>query len=343
MLKPYEQRFPWNLDWNLLRTFMVVVDEGGITPAAHFLGLKQPTISAALKRLESITGRKLVNRSPKHFSVTPWGRVLHAEASSIFGAITQLPDLMDGLEDEVSGRIGIAVASHVVSPHFDSVLERFNASYPRVSYTISTMDSADVIALLKQNRVSFGVCLFHEPPPGLESRVLYREFFGLFCGPPHRLFGRKDIDIAELRNEDTVSFQTDELDGPLSEVAQLRRRLGMRPEPKGLSSNLPEVRRMIVANIGIGALPVHVARKDVLSGQLWQVPPYRSLPAVDIHLLTNRKRSLNRAEKALLEMLDAELDRLALGGSDLQRLTRDDHFINASLTLECVALLDRNP
>ena len=34
MLKPYEQRFPWRLDWNLLRTFMVVVDEGGITPAA---------------------------------------------------------------------------------------------------------------------------------------------------------------------------------------------------------------------------------------------------------------------------------------------------------------------
>ena len=112
MIKPYEQRFPWNLDWNLLRTFMVVVDQGGITPAAHFLGLKQPTISAALKRLEDIIGRRLVNRSPKHFSVTPWGRVIYAEASSIFGAVAQLPDLMSALEEEVTGRISIAVASH---------------------------------------------------------------------------------------------------------------------------------------------------------------------------------------------------------------------------------------
>jgi len=313
MLKPYEQRFPWNLDWNLLRTFMVVVDQGGITPAAHFLGLKQPTISAALKRLEDITERKLINRSPKHFSVTPWGRVLYAEASVIFGTVAQLPDLLDGLEEDVTGQVSIAVASHVVSPHFDVVLERFNALYPRASYTISTMDSTEVIAHLRQNRVTFGVCLFQERPADLEARVLYREYFGLFCGIPHRLFGQDAIDISELRDEDIVSFQTDEIDGPLSGVARMRRRLGMRADPRGLSSNLPEVRRMIVANIGIGALPMHVARKDVQSGLLWQVPPYKSLPAVDIHLLTNARRSLNRAEQALLDMLNAELDRLPLG------------------------------
>ena len=169
MLKPYQQRFPWNLDWNLLRTFMVVVDEGGITPAAHFLGLKQPTISAALKRLEDITGHILVNRSPKHFSVTPRGQVLYSEASAIFGAVAQLPDLMGGLEEEVTGQINIAVASHVVSPHFDAVLERFNARCPGARYTISTMDSTDVIAHLQQNRVTFGVCLFSQPPADLEA------------------------------------------------------------------------------------------------------------------------------------------------------------------------------
>ena len=69
---------------------------------------------------------------------------------------------------------------------------------------------------------------------------------------------------------------------------------------------------MIVANIGIGALPVHVARKDVQSGLLWQVPPYNSLPAVDIQMLTNARRSMNRAEQTLLEMLNAELDSLPL-------------------------------
>lgn len=312
MLKPHEQRFPWNLDWNLLRTFMMVVEAGGITPAAHLLRLRQPTISAALKRLEDTMGRKLVNRSPKHFSVTPWGRVLYAEASAIFGAVSQLPDLMGGLQEEVTGQINIALASHVVAPHFDAVLERFNTLYPKVSYSISTMDSVAVVSTLQQNRASFGVALLHRPPAGLDTSVLYREFFGLFCGPSHRLYGRANIEESELRDEDVVSFWTDDPDGALSGVAHLRARLRMRSEPRGLSSNLPEVRRMIVANIGIGALPVHVARKDVQSGLLWQMPPYQGLPAVDIHLLTNPRRSLNSAEKALLALLQVTIDSVPL-------------------------------
>jgi len=312
MLRPYEQRFPWTLDWNLLRTFMVVVEEGGITPAANFLGLKQPTISSALKRLETAMGRRLINRSPTHFSVTPLGQVLYAEASSIFGTVAQLPNLMSGPDDQVTGHVSIAVASHVVSPHFDSVLERFNARYPQVTYSISTVDSAEVVARLHQNRTTLGICLLQEQPNRLVSRVLYREFFGFYCGPLHRLFGRDDIRLADLRNENAVSFQTDEVDGPLFAVAGLRKQVGMKPGLKGISSSLPEVRRMIISNIGIGALPVHVAQKDVQLKQLWQLPPYTNMPAVDIHLLTNPRRTMNRAETTLLAMLDAELTSVPL-------------------------------
>ena len=69
---------------------------------------------------------------------------------------------------------------------------------------------------------------------------------------------------------------------------------------------------MIVANIGIGALPVHVAKRDVEAGLLWQVPPYKALPAIDIHMLSNTRRSLNRAEQALLGMLNDHLDQVSL-------------------------------
>lgn len=307
MIKTYEQRLPWQLDWNLLRTFMVVVDEGGITPAANFLGLKQPTISAALKRLEDSFGGKLVNRSPTHFSVTPLGQVLYAEARSVFGTVSQLPNLMTGMDDRVTGHISIAVASHVVSSHFDRVLEQLNADHPQITYSFSTVESGDVVAHVQQNRVTLGICLLQEPPSRLETAILYREYFGFFCGPKHPLFGQKDIPLSSLRHEFAVSFQTDEADGPLFGVAKLRAQAGLRPGLKGISSSLPEVRRMITANIGIGALPVHVAARDVAQGLLWPLPPYKGLPAVDIHLLTNPKRSMNRAEESLIQRLKTML------------------------------------
>jgi DNA-binding MarR family transcriptional regulator len=61
------------LDWNLLRTFVVLVEAQGITRAAERLGLQQPTVSNALRRLEETLGRRLIDRSPGTFELTEAG------------------------------------------------------------------------------------------------------------------------------------------------------------------------------------------------------------------------------------------------------------------------------
>lgn len=302
MAKPYEQRFPWNLDWNLMRTFMVVVEQQGVSKAADFLGLKQPTISSALKRLEETTGHTLIERKPNRFSVTPAGEILYAECSTVFGTVSQLPALLDAREEELSGHISIVLASHVVSPHFDNVLEDFAARNPKVTYSLVVAESAEVVNRIRQNRASFGVCLLDKTPKNLVARILFREYFGLFCGPRHRLFHCENISKSDLQGEPSVSFQTEIEGGPLDAVARLREQVRLEPGLRGVSSNLPEVRRMIIANIGIGALPVHVAERDVKLGQLRQLPPYKHLPAVDIYLLTNPRRKMSPPEAALLAL-----------------------------------------
>ncbi|PDT43132.1 LysR family transcriptional regulator, partial [Sinorhizobium fredii] len=83
-MRPYEERFPWKLDWNLLRTFTVVVEQGGITRAAEFMNLSQPTISSALKRLEDTTEKRLLHRRPGHFALTPAGETLYRESCMLF-------------------------------------------------------------------------------------------------------------------------------------------------------------------------------------------------------------------------------------------------------------------
>lgn len=311
-MRPYEQRFPWNLDWNLLRTFMVVVEQQSISRAADFLGLKQPTISSALKRLEETTGHRLVERGPNRFRVTRAGKVLYSECSTIFGSVSQLPALLDAGEEEITGHISMVLASHVVSPHFDEVLDHFAQRHPKVTYSIVVAESTEVVSRIQQNRASFGICLLNAVPKNLQAKVLFREFFGLYCGPRHRLFGREKIGLADLAGEPSVSFQTEIEGGPLDSVARLRERANLAPGLRGVSSNLPEVRRMIIANIGIGALPVHVAAQDVKLGLLRQLPPYSRLPPVDIYLLTNPRRKNTAPEDVILRMFDSLIERKVL-------------------------------
>jgi len=305
MALPRPERLVWDLDWNLLRTFVVIAEVKSITRAAERLNLKQPSVSNALRRLEDRVGRRLVERDATRFELTEVGRLIYEQSVEVFGSISQLPLLMRGISDDVTGHVMIATASHVVSPLFDRALAEFHRNYPRASITISVSASTEVAKQVRERRASFGICLVSQRDPALDYAMVYREFFGFFCGPQHRLYGKTGLTLDDLRGEPSVSFQTDHISDALRPVALLRSEARLNADVVGVSSSLEEVRRMIVAGLGIGPLPLHVAQRDVADGTLWRLPPYDAPPAIDIFLLTNPDKAMNRAEKALLSGLQA--------------------------------------
>ncbi|WPZ35963.1 LysR family transcriptional regulator [Thalassobaculum sp. OXR-137] len=296
-------RIARELDWNLLRTFVVLAESRSVTDAAQRLSLKQPSVSTALKKLEDRLGRRLIDRSPGHYALTDAGELLYQAALEINGSVLRLSTLMREVTDEIRGHVTIAVASHVVCPLFDRVLAQFHRANPGVSLSLDVLSSADAVAEVMAKRASFAICLVREPNPQLEYEQLYREFFGLFCGPHHSLFGRTDLTLADLAGHNSVSFETDRLHDALKPVTLMRAQAELGQRITGMSSNLEEVTRMIYTGIGIGPLPVHVAARDVADGRLWQVPPYESLAAIDVYLVWNPKTAKNRAEEMLLAAL----------------------------------------
>ena len=306
-----EQRaatFARELDWNLLRTFMVIVESRGITPAAERLGMKQPSVSNALRRLERSVGVRLAERGPMGFRVTGAGRLLYRECVEIHGSILRLGDELKDVGDEIDEHIQLAMASHVVSPLLNDVLSRFHRRHPKATLSIDISSSREVIERVLHRSVSFAVCLVNDMNPRLEYRRIYREYFGLYCGPSHPLFGLRDLTPADLKGHSSVSFTTDQISDVLRPVALMRAEAQLDDRIVGVSSNLEEVRRMIVAGLGVGPLPVHVVTRDVRDGLLWRLPPYESPPAVDVYLVYNPATRLNRAESALLAMLIGAID-----------------------------------
>jgi len=302
------ERVARELDWNLLRTFVVLAESHSVTDAASKLRLKQPTVSTALKRLEASVGRKLITRSPGQYALTDAGRLLYREAVEIHGSVLRLSTLMREMTDDLRGHIRIALASHVACPLIDQVLADFNIAQPQVTMSIEVLSSAKAIAEVAAKRASFAICLVGAKTPSLEYRRMYREFFGLFCGPTHPLFGRTDLKLEDLAGHRSVSFETDHLEDVLNPVTVMRAQAALAQRVTGVSSHLEEVRRMIMAGLGVGPLPVHVAARDVKDGQLWQVPPYEGLPAIDVYLVWNERANKNRAEEYLLRDLNEAIE-----------------------------------
>ena len=302
------ERLTRELDWNLLRTFVVLAQSRSVTDAAQRLRLTQPSISTALKRLEDRIGKRLIDRAPGRFALTPAGELLFREAVEIHGAIYRLSTLMRDMTDEVRGHVRLAMASHVICPLFDRVLAEFHADHPGATLSINVERSADALAAVAARSATAAICLVHRRDPGLEYRRVYREFFGLFCGPPHPLFGRHGLTRADLAGHSTVSFETDRLHDALRSVTMLRAESDLNEQIIGTSSHLEEVRRMVIAGLGIGPLPLHVVARDVADGLLWRLPPYDTPPAIDVQLVWNPKALLNRAEQSFLDRLRARIE-----------------------------------
>ena len=302
------ERIMREMDWNLLRTFVTLAQSHSVTDAAHRLRLTQPSVSTALKRLEDRVGKRLIHRSPGHFALTEAGEVLYREALDIQGSILRLSTLMRDMTDEVTGHVRVSLASHVICPLFDQVLAEFHTENPRATLAIEVHSSALAIETVSARSASFAICLVHQRNPKLEYLRLYREFFGLFCGPPHPLFGRHDLTRADLAGHSAVSFETDRLQDALKPVTLMRAQAELGDQIIATSSHLEEVRRMIIAGLGVGPLPLHVAARDVRDGMLWQLPPYDQTAPIDVHVVWNPRAVLNRAEKWLLDRLLARIE-----------------------------------
>lgn len=293
----------WRLDWNLLRSFMVIMDVGSITEAARRLDLKQPTVSNALRRLEETLGRRLIDRGPRSFEPTPHGRALYEQVTQMFGSIERLTAILENEIDDVCGTVAIAMATHVTTPLIDETLTDFQARYPNTTISITVNSSRNIIEMIRAKRSAIGVCLVREQEPSLDYHHLFREYFGFFCGPPHHLFGRAGLAVEDLNGERSVSFDTDRIEDVLRPVAMLRESAAFAWPPAGVSNNLEEVRRMAIAGLGVAALPVHVVERDVRDGLLWRLPPYENLPEIDIYAVCNPDTQLNRAEQEFVRML----------------------------------------
>ena len=186
------RRFVWEIDWSLLRTFTVIVEEKSLTTAAgNRLSLKQPTISNALRRLEEHMACRLIDRSSNHFRTTPAGARLYAECQTMFNIVNGLPDLVKDDPDLVTGHVEMAFASHIECPFLDRFLSDFHKTFPRVSFSTTVSASQTVIDNVLSGEARLGIRLAHEKHPELDYTVLYREHFGLCARPAATLFGKR--------------------------------------------------------------------------------------------------------------------------------------------------------
>ncbi|MDO5641282.1 MAG: LysR family transcriptional regulator [Paracoccus sp. (in: a-proteobacteria)] len=298
-----------DLNWNLLRTFSVIAEEESLTGAARRLNMSQPSVSLALQRLEEQLGCQLVFRGSRHFALTLRGERIYQECAEILRGVDRIASMSADPHDEEFGSLSVSIISRLRSALIDEAIRLFHQRYPSTDIRIEVRNSLETVRQITHDKQGIGICLLTKPLPGVVCRHLFREDFAVFCGAEHPLFGRQKVSPRELAQEPFVAFSCASEGMGLEPMAILRDGLGMGRRISGSSHDLGEIRRMIIAGVGIGILPVDSVTQEVAEGLIWPLNLPDNPLGADVFLVYADEAQLSIAERKFVALL-AELQEL---------------------------------
>ena len=124
------------MDFNKLRTFVVVAEEGSVTRASRRLLRTQPAVSQTLRLLEEDLGITLLHRKNGRIYLTPEGEAVFRAAGSSLSQVEQQILGITADKEAVAGVITIAVIANFGSQFVIDSLPPFRRQFPQVDFQI---------------------------------------------------------------------------------------------------------------------------------------------------------------------------------------------------------------
>ena len=144
-----------DLDMALVRTFLTVVEAGGVTRAAASLGLSQAAASQQIKRLEEVLDCRLFERRGRGLVLAPGGERLLAQARRLVALNDELVTSMRAPPFE--GEVRFGVPYDIVGSFVPGILRGFAKAQPRVRVSLVCEDSAVVRNALRSGGVDLAL------------------------------------------------------------------------------------------------------------------------------------------------------------------------------------------
>ncbi len=121
------------LDIATVRAFLLVADLQSFTRAAEALGTTQAAVSLKLQRLETLLGKRLVERSPRAVRLT-------ADGADFLDRARALMDAHDrALSGEASAAqsLSLGISDHAAGPELVTLLERLHAMSANLTLAVT--------------------------------------------------------------------------------------------------------------------------------------------------------------------------------------------------------------
>ena len=249
-----------------LETFFWIARLGSFHQAATRLNLSQPTISQRIRQLEAVVGVPLFERQGHRIGVNEHGQELLELAEEMF----LLSKKIEARFMPVSGSKGVVrlgLPESVAATCLSVMMQGVAAVAPLLRLDV-TVDLSSAINR-KLTDLSLDVAILADPDvgPPIKLTPIGRNPLAWFGAPALAPAGEvTPADLAKFR-----LLLTPELGHKSAVVTEWFAKSGVQPTRITICNNLVMIMRMACDGLGIGVLPLAIARQELAQGNLVQL------------------------------------------------------------------------
>lgn len=252
-----------NLNWSLVRSFLVASQQGSLSAAARLLGVSQPTLSRDIQALEKETKLQLFRRTTQGLSLTEAGQSLMEAAGRMDEAADLFSRQVTGLDVQLEGDIRISVNEILGIFLLPPAIAAYRKQHPGVHIEIVITNQT---SSLNKREADIALRMYRPTQPELVARRLPDLELGFYAhrdyikkhGIPdsmetfrqHTIIGFDEAtDFIEGAGQmgyrftrDHFALRTDHL---LAQINLLRAGAGIAGTHVGLAERWPELQRIL--------------------------------------------------------------------------------------------------
>jgi LysR family transcriptional regulator, cell division regulator len=167
-----------------LMYFLEVATTENISRAAERLGVTQPTLSLALKRLENQIGAQLLMRYKTGVKLTKAGYRFQEKAKLLLENWQSILKIVKRDNDEISGSYSIGAHASIASHCLAKILPKLLLKHPLLELQLHHDFSRKITEKVINFSLDFGVVVNPVAHPDLIIRQVYQDEVGFFFKDP---------------------------------------------------------------------------------------------------------------------------------------------------------------
>ena len=269
------------MDYNDLVLFARVVEGGSFTAAAQLAGLPKSSVTRGIARLEQALGVRLIQRTTRQRGVTDAGRALYERVRAAIAVIGEAGEAVREAGQAPRGVVRVTAPTDAGLMGVPEAIAQLVAVHPGIH--VEMLLTARMVDLVGEG-VDLGIRAGRLADSSLVARRVGTSDLGLFAAKAYLARRGRPRRVADLARHDAVLFRgrggraSWTLTGPRGEE---------RADVAGAVSadDMSFALRAIAAGLGIGIVPLFLARRDPARAQLERVLPEHVQPGAPFHVV----------------------------------------------------------